>query len=171
MTDEEFMRAAIEEAKKAAKRREAPIGAVIVKGGRIISRGHNRRETGHNAAAHAEVEAITRACRRLRGWRLSGCTMYVTLEPCPMCAGAIINSRLDRVVYGAPDPKGEDGNRPITPRGAAAALQTCFCCRSTISPRWRAAALKKNARACLPIFLNVCGREKDERFDSCDRRR
>lgn len=105
MTDEEFMRAAIEEAKKAAKRREAPIGAVIVKGGRIISRGHNRRETGHNAAAHAEVEAITRACRRLRGWRLSGCTMYVTLEPCPMCAGAIINSRLDRVVYGAPDPK------------------------------------------------------------------
>lgn len=105
MTDEYYMSLAVAEARKAAKRLEAPIGAVIVRGDRVIARAHNRRESGKNALAHAEVLAIGRACRRLRGWRLTGCTIYVTLEPCPMCAGAIINSRIERVVYAAADPK------------------------------------------------------------------
>ena len=101
--DEEMMREAIAEGKKAAALGEAPIGAVIVQNGVVLSRGHNLRETGRNALAHAEIVAIDAACRRLGGWRLPGCTLYVTLEPCPMCAGAIINSRIERVVFGASD--------------------------------------------------------------------
>ena len=104
--DEEMMREAIAEGKKAAALGEAPIGAVIVQNGALLSRGHNLRETGRNALAHAEIVAIDAACRRLGGWRLPGCTLYVTLEPCPMCAGAIINSRIERVVFGASDPEG-----------------------------------------------------------------
>lgn len=99
------MRRALELAAEAAAEGEVPVGAVIVKGDQLISVGRNRRELGKNALAHAEIEAINGACEALGGWRLSGCTLYVTLEPCPMCAGAIINARLDRVVYGATDPK------------------------------------------------------------------
>ena len=101
--DEEMMREAIAEGKKAAALGEAPIGAVIVQNGVVLSRGHNLRETGRNALAHAEIVAIDAACRRLGGWRLPGCTLYVTLEPCPMCSGAIINARVRRVFYGARD--------------------------------------------------------------------
>lgn len=104
-TDEEYMRAALALAKEAADEGEVPVGAVIVKDGKIIATGRNRREVAKNALAHAELEAIHNACSVLGGWRLSGCTLYVTLEPCPMCAGAIINARLDRVVYGTADPK------------------------------------------------------------------
>lgn len=100
-----MMREAITEAKCAEALGEVPIGAVIVQNGVIIARGHNLRETERHALAHAEIEAINSACRKLGGWRLPDCTLYVTLEPCPMCAGAIINSRIDRVVFGAYDMK------------------------------------------------------------------
>lgn len=99
------MRAAIVLAEAAAQEGEVPVGAVIARDGEIISGGRNRREKGKNALYHAEIEAIDKACRALGGWRLPGCELYVTLEPCPMCAGAILNSRIRRVVYGAADPK------------------------------------------------------------------
>lgn len=103
--DEAFMREALQLAELAGSAGDVPVGAVIVKDGEIIARGYNRREAGHSATAHAELSAIEAACRATGHWRLHGCTLYVTLEPCPMCAGAIINSRLDRVVYGARDEK------------------------------------------------------------------
>lgn len=90
---------------QAAAEGEVPVGAVVVKDGEVIGSGRNRRETAKNALAHAEIEAIHNACERLGGWRLSGCDLYVTLEPCPMCAGAIINARIDTVYVGADDPK------------------------------------------------------------------
>lgn len=105
LSDVYFMRLALKEAEKAAKKGEAPIGAVIVKGGKVISSAHNLREKKKNALYHAEILAIDKACKKLGGWRLPNCTLYVTLEPCPMCAGAIINSRIDRVVFGASDKK------------------------------------------------------------------
>ena len=101
--DEYFMRAALEQAKLAASEGETPVGAVCVLGDRIVSVGRNRRETGKDALAHAELEAISEACAHLHNWRLDGCTMYVTLEPCPMCAGAIINARVSALYYGAKD--------------------------------------------------------------------
>lgn len=104
-TDEKFMNEAILLAKEAAADDEAPIGAIIVRDGVIVGRGRNRREKDKNALGHAEIEAINDACKTLGGWRLIGCTMYVTLEPCPMCTGAIINSRIERVVFGAYDKK------------------------------------------------------------------
>lgn len=103
--DEEIMSVALSEAMCGAAMGEIPVGAVIVKDGEIIAQAHNLRENGGGATAHAEIVAINEACQKLGGWRLSGCELYVTLEPCPMCAGAIINSRLDRVVYGAKDPR------------------------------------------------------------------
>lgn len=99
----EFMLRALELAREARDAGEVPVGAVVVREGRIIGEGRNRREAGKNALAHAELEAIHRACEALGDWRLSGCQLYVTLEPCPMCTGAIINSHLDTVVYGADD--------------------------------------------------------------------
>ena len=105
MYQEIFMREAIRQAKKAAQIDETPIGAVIVRDGKIISRGYNKREIKKNSLCHAEIIAINRACRKLGGWRLPGCTLYVTLEPCPMCAGAIIQSRIEQVYFGAYDEK------------------------------------------------------------------
>lgn len=102
---ESFMRAALEEAEKAKAEKEVPVGAVVVYEGKIISAGRNRREILKNSVFHAEIEAIHRACKKLGRWRLSGCSLYVTLEPCPMCAGAIINSRISNLIYGASDPK------------------------------------------------------------------
>lgn len=104
--DEMFMQAAIAEANKAEQIDEVPIGAVIVKNNEIIAVAHNLRETEQRAIAHAELLAIDEACRKLGTWRLSGTTLYVTLEPCAMCAGAIVLARIDRVVFGASDPKG-----------------------------------------------------------------
>ncbi|HAQ08350.1 MAG TPA: tRNA-specific adenosine deaminase [Bacillus bacterium] len=104
--DELYMREAIEQAKKAGQINEVPIGAVIVLGGEIIARAHNLRETRQSSIAHAEVLAIDEACRKLGTWRLENAILYVTLEPCPMCAGAIMLSRVKKVVYGAKDPKG-----------------------------------------------------------------
>ncbi|MCZ8523380.1 MULTISPECIES: tRNA adenosine(34) deaminase TadA [Paenibacillus] len=100
-----FMRAAIEEARKAEAIREVPIGAVIVRDGVIIGRGYNRRETDRDPLAHAELIAIREASEHLDAWRLLNCRLYVTLEPCPMCAGAIVQSRIDQVIYGTTDPK------------------------------------------------------------------
>lgn len=99
------MREALRQAKRASLLGEMPVGAVIVRDGEIISRAYNRRETKKNALYHAEITAIERACKKLGGWRLPRCEMYVTLEPCPMCAGAILNSRIEHVYYGASDEK------------------------------------------------------------------
>ncbi|MBR6633193.1 MAG: tRNA adenosine(34) deaminase TadA [Clostridia bacterium] len=102
---EYFMKKALHYARLAGKRGETPVGAVIVRNGEIVSWGYNTRETAKNAIRHAEITAIDRACKRLGGWRLWECEMYVTLEPCPMCAGAIINSRIRKVYFGAYDKK------------------------------------------------------------------
>lgn len=105
MEERIFMEEALRLAAQAAADGEVPVGCVIVRAGEIVGRGRNRREKGRSALAHAELEAIDEACRNLGGWRLWECTLYVTLEPCPMCAGAIVNARIARVVYGASDAK------------------------------------------------------------------
>ena len=103
--EEQFMGRALELAALAAQEGEVPVGAVVVRDGKILAEGYNRREQDKNATAHAELLAIDAACKALGGWRLFDCDLYVTLEPCPMCAGAIVNSRIRRVVYAAKDPK------------------------------------------------------------------
>jgi len=105
MMDETYMRLALEEAYKAFSTYEVPVGAVIVKDGKVIGKGYNKRESTKDPTAHAEIIAIKEASQALGGWRLIDCTMYVTLEPCSMCAGAIVNSRIERLVIGARDPK------------------------------------------------------------------
>ncbi len=105
-SDEEYMRLALEEAEAAAAEGEVPIGAVAVCDGRVVARAHNRREGDADPSAHAEFTAMVAASRALGRWRLTGCTVYVTLEPCLMCAGLMVNARVDRCVYGAADPKG-----------------------------------------------------------------
>lgn len=106
MTQEEkYMREAIRQARKAEALREVPIGCIIVFDGKIIGRGYNRRTVDKNVLAHAELTAIRKACKKIGDWRLEGCTMYVTLEPCPMCAGAIVQARIPRVVIGCMNPK------------------------------------------------------------------
>ena len=106
MTDEDYMRMALDEARLAAEEGEVPIGAVVVHEDEVIARAHNRRETDRDPSAHAEFSAMCAAARVLDRWRLTGCTVYVTLEPCLMCAGLMVNARIDRCVYVAPDPKG-----------------------------------------------------------------
>ena len=103
--NEKFMKEALKEAKKAYDKLEVPVGAVIVKDGKIIGRGHNLKETKNDTTNHAEIIAIKKASKKLKSWRLTGCTMYVTLEPCTMCAGALIQARLDKVVIGTMDEK------------------------------------------------------------------
>ena len=103
--DEKYMKAALREAKKAYKLEEVPIGCVIVQNDKIIARGYNRRNTDKNTLAHAEISAIKKASKKTGDWRLEDCTMYVTLEPCQMCAGAIVQSRLGKVVIGSMNPK------------------------------------------------------------------
>ena len=118
--DQVWMMEALAEARRAAGIGEVPIGAVVVLGEEAVGRGHNRREIDGDPLAHAEILAIRQAATAIGGWRLSGCTMYVTLEPCAMCAGALVNSRVERLVYGAPDPKagycGTLGNLVQDPR-------------------------------------------------------
>lgn len=105
MTDEQFMRAALREAEKARALGETPIGCVISREGKIYARGYNRRMREHSALAHAEISAIGKACKKFGDWRLEDCTLYVTLEPCPMCAGAIVQARIPRLVFGCRNPK------------------------------------------------------------------
>ena len=105
MEHQEYMAMALDLARQAGEQGEVPVGCVIVKDGVVVGRGRNRREASRTALGHAEIEAIAQACFILGGWRLTGCTLYVTLEPCPMCAGAIINSRVPALYYGARDDK------------------------------------------------------------------
>ena len=105
MNDVLYMKEAIKQAKKAEMIEDVPVGCVIVQDGRIISRGYNQRTVNQQTEDHAEMIAIRKACKKLNSWRLEGCTIYVTLEPCPMCAGAIFQARMDRIVYGAKDYK------------------------------------------------------------------
>ena len=118
--DSAWMREALAEARAAAALGEVPIGAVVVLAGEVVGRGHNRRETDRDPLAHAEILAIRQAAARIGGWRLVGTTMYVTLEPCAMCAGALVNARVERLVYGPADPKagfcGTLGNLVQDPR-------------------------------------------------------
>jgi tRNA(adenine34) deaminase len=120
MDDRQGMELALAEAERAAQLGEVPVGAVVVLGGEVLGTGHNRREVDGDPLAHAELLALRQAAERLAGWRLSGCTMYVTLEPCAMCAGALVNSRVARLVFGAADPKagycGSLGDLPRDPR-------------------------------------------------------
>ena len=102
--DMNYMKQALALAEEAAACGEVPVGAIVVRDGEIIGKGYNRRETWGSAIAHAEILAIEEACRAVGSWRLNGCTLYVTLEPCPMCTGAIVNARVDRVVFGVKDP-------------------------------------------------------------------
>ena len=104
-SEEKYMREAVRQAKKAAALDEVPIGCVIVHEGKIIGRGYNRRMTDHSVLAHAEIIAIKKACRKMGDWRLEDCTIYITLEPCPMCAGAIVQARIPRAVIGCMNPK------------------------------------------------------------------
>lgn len=104
--NKEMMKAAYREAQKAFREDEVPVGCVIAKDGKIVARAHNRKEKKNCAIHHAEIECIDKACRKLGNWNLKGCEIYVTLEPCLMCTGAIINSRIDRIVFGCRDPKG-----------------------------------------------------------------
>lgn len=142
--DEEMMLKAIELAKKAYKIGEIPIGAIVVdKDGNIIGEGYNRRESDNSPTAHAEILAIEAAAKYLGRWRLTDCTLYVTLEPCPMCAGAIINSRLKRVVYGAFDDKG----------GACASVVNLFELPFNHKPLVRSRVLEKECRELLTSFF------------------
>ena len=153
--DEQFMRLALALAKEAADECEVPVGAVVVKDGEVIGRGRNRREIGkenysyddmmHLALAHAEIEAIDEACRTLGGWRLSGCRLYVTLEPCPMCAGAIINARIDEVIYGTVDPKA----------GSCHSLVDLFALPYNHKPLSRSGVLEEECRGVLKDFFRT----------------
>lgn len=104
--DKKFMWEAIKEAEKSAALDEVPVGAVIVKDNKIIAKGHNSREKTNDPTSHAEIVAIRKACKKLNSWRLEGCSIYVTIEPCAMCAGTLLWTRIDRIVFGANDPKG-----------------------------------------------------------------
>lgn len=152
--DAHWMHQALLEAKKAAALGEIPVGAVIVRDEQVIARAHNRRELDQDAMAHAEVLCIQQACRVLNSWRLSGCTLYVTLEPCPMCSGAIINSRLDRVVYGAKDDKA----------GCAGSVADLFVMPFNHTPVIRSGILEGECAAVLSEFFETL-RKKPEDFE------
>ena len=143
MTDQEYMQQALLLAREAAAEGEVPVGCVIVCGDRIVGRGRNRRERAKNALSHAELEAIDDACRNLGGWRLWQCTMYVTLEPCPMCAGAVINARIPRVVYGAADQKA----------GSCGSLTNLFVLPYNHRPRVEGGCMEQEAKALLQDFF------------------
>lgn len=113
MKYDKFMKSALKCAEKALKEGEVPIGAVVILDGKVIARGHNRRTKKQLATAHAEIEAIEKACKKLKSWRIPDCELYVTLEPCPMCMGAVLNSRIKKVYFGAPEDKGRSLTREL----------------------------------------------------------
>ena len=143
MDDRYFMEQALILAREAAAEGEVPVGCVIVRGDEIVGRGRNRRESEKTALAHAEIEAISEACRNLGGWRLWECTLYVTLEPCAMCAGAILNARIPRVVYGASDSK----------FGAVRSVCGLFDMRFNHHPAVEAGILEEEAAALMTEFF------------------
>ena len=143
MDDRYFMEQALILAREAASEGEVPVGCVIVRGDEIVGRGRNRREKDKTALAHAEIEAISDACRNLGGWRLWECTLYVTLEPCPMCAGAILSARIPRVVYGASDSK----------FGAVRSVCSLFDMRFNHHPAVEAGVLEEEAAALMTEFF------------------
>ena len=143
MDDLDFMREALSLARKAAEMGEVPVGCVITRGQEIVGRGYNRRETDKSALAHAEIQAIDQACRTLGGWRLWECTLYVTLEPCAMCAGAILNARIPRVVYGASDRK----------FGACGSVCSLFSMDFNHHPQVESGLLEEESKALLQDFF------------------
>ena len=151
MEHEKYMREAIRQAKKAEALGEVPIGCVIVCGDKIIARGYNRRNTDKNTLSHAELNAIRRASKKLGDWRLEGCTLYVTLEPCQMCAGAIVQARVDRVVIGSMNPKAGCAGSILNPLRS-----------SSLIIRWRLCGecWRKSAVLCFPAFSGNCGSRK-----------
>lgn len=151
MTDTEAMHEALALAREAADEGEVPVGCIVTDGERIVGRGRNRRETGKSALAHAELEAIAEACRTLGGWRLWRCTLYVTLEPCPMCAGAIINARIAELRYGAREEKS----------GCCGSVLNLFEERFNHRPRIYGGLLAEESSALLREFFQK-RREKDE---------
>lgn len=153
MEDAKYMDEALLLAQEAAKEGEVPVGCVIVRGGQIVGRGRNRRETGKTALGHAELEAIEEACRNLGGWRLWDCTLYVTLEPCPMCAGAIVNARIPRVVYGASDAK----------CGACGSVCDLFSMDFNHHPEVTSGVREAEARALLKTFFQNLRMELKDR--------
>ncbi|MEA5010373.1 MAG: tRNA adenosine(34) deaminase TadA [Angelakisella sp.] len=143
LNHELFMQEAIAEAKLAQAHGEVPVGAVLVKNGQIIARSGNTRENDTDVLGHAEIKVIQEGCKALGGWRLTGCTLYVTLEPCPMCAGAIINARIERVVYGAADPAA----------GCAGSKINLFALDFNHTPLIRAGVLEEECKALLKDFF------------------
>lgn len=152
---DEYMKRALELAKEAADEGEVPVGAVVVqrKTGRIVGEGRNMRECAKNALAHAEIIAIDMACRTLGGWRLPDCAMYVTLEPCPMCCGAIINSRIDQVIFGAYDLKS----------GSAASVQRMFDLPYNYRPELIGGVMEQECAALLSDFFRKL-RERGKKY-------
>ena len=150
--DERYMRHALMLAERAAALGEIPVGAVIVRAGAILGEGYNRRETDRTALGHAEILAIQDACRRTGGWRLDGSTIYITLEPCPMCAGAILSARIARVVYGARDPK----------TGSAGSIADLFAMPYPHRPDLTSGLLAPECQALLDrFFAHLRGRNGD----------
>ena len=145
MTDTEAMHEALSLAREAADEGEVPVGCIVTDGEHIVGRGRNRRETGKSALAHAELEAIRDACARTGSWRLHGCTLYVTLEPCPMCAGGIINARIDRIYYGAGDEKA----------GCCGSVLNLFEERFNHHPRIYRGPLREECEAVLEKFFEA----------------
>ena len=141
--DEAMMAEALRLAAEAAAEGEVPVGCVVARGAESVGRGRNRREGARSALAHAELEAIDEACRTLGGWRLWQCTLYVTLEPCPMCAGAILNARIPRVVYGAADPKA----------GACGSVCDLFCMAFNHHPRTEGGLRAEESAEALRAFF------------------
>ena len=145
MTDSELMGLALEEARKAAALGEVPVGAVVARNGEVVAAAHNTRETEKNALHHAELLAIDAACKKLGGWRLWECELFVTLEPCPMCAGAIINARLKSVCYGARDEKA----------GACGSVLNLFMEDFNHKPRLYGGVLREECAALLQEFFHT----------------
>ncbi len=143
MRETEFMELAVSAARESAAEGEVPVGAVIVRNGEVVAVGRNRRETVKDALSHAEIEAIRSACAILGGWRLWECEMYVTLEPCPMCAGAILNARIRKVTFGAYDPK----------NGAVESVMRMFDYPFTHKPSYEGGVLEQECAALLSDFF------------------
>ena len=144
------MSLALVEAKKAYKLGEVPVGAVIVKDDEVIAAAYNRRETGKNALYHAETEAIYKACEKLSGWRLWECEMYVTLEPCPMCAGAIVNARIPKVYFGAYDEK----------NGACASALRLFNMENNFQPEYTGGIMEEQCSELIKQFFKDMRKRK-----------